>query len=85
MNTVKPPAWIYESSPSLSEPDDNELDTGFGGQLNYGLKLEDSFEFLEEPLIHHNSPGQIRRDEVRRNLQILSNQLSPSYLDALAT
>lgn len=53
--------WI-DSSPSLSELDDNDLDTGFGGHLNCGLKLEDGPEFVE-PLMH-NSPEHFYRDEV---------------------
>jgi len=65
--------WTCESSPtSLSEPDDNELDIGFGGQLNYGLKLEDGFE-LAEPLLHH-SPGHFHRDELNLSLNTHCNR-----------
>lgn len=53
--------WLCESSPTLSE-DDNELDTGFCGQLNCGLKLEEPFEFAPSEHLMHTSP--FNRDEV---------------------
>ncbi|KAI6222348.1 DNA-binding protein D-ETS-4 [Aphelenchoides fujianensis] len=35
--------WASASSPSHSEPDDNELDVGFGGPIGRGLKHDEHF------------------------------------------
>jgi hypothetical protein len=55
--------WLYESSPAtLSEADENELEIGFCGQLNCGLKIEQEFEYVQ--IENHSMPNQLCREEV---------------------